>query len=59
MSGYKYNTIEETVIEMLDLLKRGECWCGMSIGHPLIRDHSEGCKLAKELYAKLKDDKEK
>lgn len=33
----------------IKLLKTGDCWCGIGIGDPRIRDHSEGCKLAQEL----------
>lgn len=33
----------------LELLKRGSCWCEMAIGNPMVKNHSEGCKLAQRL----------
>lgn len=29
-------------------LKRGDCWCDMAIGHPLIKSHSEACLSAQQ-----------
>ena len=31
-------------------LKRGDCWCQMAIGNPMIREHSQWCKLAKAIF---------
>lgn len=28
-------------------LKRGECWCDVGIGHPLMTEHSVSCKFAR------------
>lgn len=25
----------------------GDCWCGVAIGNPMMRDHSDACKAAK------------
>jgi hypothetical protein len=43
--------IMERSFKALTLLKRGDCWCEMAIGNPMIHDHSEGCKIAQELFA--------
>ena len=32
--------------EALEALKRGDCWCEMAIGNPMVKDHSAACKLA-------------
>lgn len=30
-------------------LKRGDCWCEMGIGNPMVRDHSSACKQLQEM----------
>ena len=35
--------------QALRLLKRGSCWCEMAICNPMVKEHSEGCKLAQQL----------
>lgn len=34
--------------EVLKMLSNGMCWCDFAIGHPLMKDHSNLCKLAKD-----------
>lgn len=44
----------EAMSEALALLKRGDCWCEMAIGHPLLKNHSKGCVIAQNLDAHIK-----
>lgn len=36
----------QVALDALALLKRGDCWCAMAIGHPGISEHSNGCLFA-------------
>lgn len=35
------------VREALEKLKRGDCWCEMGIGNPMVREHSPSCVAAR------------
>lgn len=39
--------LEKVIID----LKRGDCWCEMSIGNPMVKDHSPECKGARAILA--------
>lgn len=34
------------LLSIIESLKVGSCWCGMSIGHPAMSFHSDACKAA-------------
>lgn len=38
-------------------LKRGDCWCQMAIGNPMIHEHSRWCKLAQIIFDDTIDEK--
>ena len=38
--------------QVIDGLRRGDCWCEMAIDNPMIRDHSPQCKAAKQFRDK-------
>ena len=40
---------------LLALRIQGECWCHVYQNDPNMRDHSEGCRMATEAMAALKD----
>lgn len=43
--------------QMLDILvglKRGDCWCEMGIGNPMVREHDVACLQAQLAVAQLK-----
>lgn len=40
-----YGTIDRLAAALL-AVKRGDCWCDMGIGNPMVRDHSPGCLQA-------------
>jgi len=44
-------------IEIIELLKRGECWCQKGIGNPMYQEHTEACKKAQKFMEKVKNGK--
>ena len=43
------------VFKALMDLKRGDCWCEMAIGNPMMRGHSPHCENAKRAMEVFKD----
>jgi hypothetical protein len=39
-----YYDLLEDAIEALKALSRGNCWCEMAIGNPLVNHHSGACE---------------
>ena len=40
------------LLTVLKALKRGDCWCEMGIGNPMMSRHSPGCLSAQAAIAK-------
>lgn len=38
---------ELMAIHALHKLRRGDCWCEMSINNPMVQTHSEACEMAR------------
>jgi len=38
---------------LLRALKTGSCWCGVGIGNPMLKEHSEVCQKVREIYPDL------
>lgn len=36
---------------VLRRLKRGDCWCEMAVGNPMVSSHDEACLEAQRLLA--------
>ena len=43
------------LVKVLRLLKRGDCWCEVGIGNPMLRGkHTQQCLIAQELLVYYK-----
>ena len=48
IAAYKHLNMVERA---LTLLSKGDCWCEMAVDNPMVKEHSEGCGLAREYFA--------
>jgi hypothetical protein len=45
--------LQREMMIVLKGLKRGDCFCEMSIGNPMVKDHTESCKRAMMFFTAI------
>ena len=46
----------ELVKSVLNGLKRGDCWCEMAVGNPMVSSHDKDCLRAQALTLMLEEE---
>jgi hypothetical protein len=41
---------QREILRVLAALKRGDCWCEMAVGNPMVSYHNEGCSVAASIF---------
>lgn len=53
---FRFKSAALLVFKALMDLKRGDCWCEVAIGNPMMRNHSPQCENAKRASEVFKDE---
>lgn len=56
MEPDKFDLIELAYDAFNKLRGEGKCWCGVSMGHPLMKSHGEGCELAQKFVREVREE---
>ena len=41
------------ILKLLNDLKQNDCWCEMSIGNPMVQEHTEVCLEAQNVVERI------